>query len=73
MTMHTAGPKENLLLRLVRKIVKSVHDLRHARPSVCLSVRPSEWNKLVSHWTDFNEICYSNILQKSLEETEDSL
>jgi len=36
--------------------------------SVCLSFRPSVFmEQLSSHWTNFNEIWYCNIFQKSLE------
>ena len=34
----------------------------------CLSVRPSAWEKLGFHWTDFHEIWYLNISLKSIKE-----
>jgi len=38
-----------------------------------LSIRPSRWNNLGSHWTDFHEIWYLNIFRKSAEKIQVSL
>jgi len=48
-----------------RKIAKSDCELRHFRLPLCPSgVRMKH---LVSYWTDFYDIFYSNILRKSVE------
>ena len=42
------------------KIAKSDYELRHVRPYVGME-------QFFSHWTNFYDICYSNILRKSVE------
>jgi hypothetical protein len=81
LVVHSAGPKETTLLRHVRKILKSDHELRHAylsaRPPACLSVclfvcssvRPSEWsNSVPTGWilVEFDILVFFKNLSKKL-------
>jgi hypothetical protein len=59
----------DLIFRSVRKILKSDHELRH----VCLSVFPSAWNRLGSHWTDCHEVWYMCIFRKSVDKIQVSI
>ena len=47
--------------------------LRKATISFVTSVRPSEWNKLGSHWTDFHELWYLRIFLKICRENSSSI
>ena len=58
----------NRFFRRVRKIAKSAANVSFVM-SVCLSVRaPVRVEQLGSQWTDFREILYLIIFQKSVEE-----
>jgi hypothetical protein len=59
------GPKRRAF-RGVRKIEKSVYQLRHVCPSVSME-------QLGSHRTDFNEILCLSIFRKAVEKIEVSL
>ena len=56
-------PVISIVFMLDRKITKSGYQLCH----VCLSVRPSAWQQLGSHWSYFHEVLYLSIFQISVE------
>jgi len=71
MVCEAAETKSRIVFfRCVRKIAKRVYERRH----VCLSLRLSvRIEQLESQSTDFLEISYLCILQKSVKDTEVSL